>query len=91
MWARRISLAQRRELATAILRQISIPFKLAFNCDLTQLSPLWRAPDTGPTLDVLGVRHTYKAMGRSHQGGWEMGYRGWSLRFAPRLAAHEAS
>jgi quercetin dioxygenase-like cupin family protein len=32
------------------------------NCDLTQLSPLWRAPDTGPTLDVLGVAHTYKAM-----------------------------
>ena len=32
------------------------------SCDLTQLSPLWRAPDTGPTLDVLGVTHTYKAM-----------------------------
>jgi quercetin dioxygenase-like cupin family protein len=30
--------------------------------DLTQLSPLWRAPDTGPTLDVLGVPHVYKAM-----------------------------
>jgi quercetin dioxygenase-like cupin family protein len=30
--------------------------------DPTQLSPLWRAPDTGPTLDVLGVTHTYKAM-----------------------------
>ena len=73
------------------LRYISIPFKLAFNCDLTQLSPLSVGANTGPTLDVLGVRHTYKAMGRSHQGGWEMGYRGWSLRFAPRLAAHEAS
>ena len=32
------------------------------NCDLTQLSPLWRAPDTGPTLDVLGVTHAYKVM-----------------------------
>jgi len=32
------------------------------NCDLTQLSPLWRAPDTGPMLDVLGVTRTYKAM-----------------------------
>ena len=32
------------------------------NCDVTQLNPLWRAPDTGPTLDVLGVTHTYKAM-----------------------------
>jgi quercetin dioxygenase-like cupin family protein len=32
------------------------------NCDLTQLSPLWRSPDTGPTLDVLGVPHIYKAM-----------------------------
>jgi quercetin dioxygenase-like cupin family protein len=30
--------------------------------DLTQLSPLWRAPGTGPTLDVLGVMHVYKAM-----------------------------
>jgi quercetin dioxygenase-like cupin family protein len=32
------------------------------NRDLTQLSPLWRAPGTGPTLDVLGVAHVYKAM-----------------------------
>jgi quercetin dioxygenase-like cupin family protein len=32
------------------------------NCDVTQLSPLWRAADTGPTLDVLGVTHIYKAM-----------------------------
>jgi quercetin dioxygenase-like cupin family protein len=32
------------------------------NCDLTQLSPLWRAPNAGPTLDVLGVAHAYKAM-----------------------------
>jgi quercetin dioxygenase-like cupin family protein len=32
------------------------------NRDLTQLSPLWRAPGTGPTLDVLGVTHIYKAM-----------------------------
>jgi quercetin dioxygenase-like cupin family protein len=32
------------------------------SCDLTQSSPLWRAPGTGPTLDVLGVTHTYKAM-----------------------------
>ena len=30
--------------------------------DLTQLSPLFRAPGTGPTLDVLGVTHSYKAM-----------------------------
>ena len=32
------------------------------NCDPTQASPLWRAPGTGPTLDVLGVAHVYKAM-----------------------------
>ncbi len=32
------------------------------NGDLTQLSPLFRARDTGPTLDVLGVTHIYKAM-----------------------------
>ncbi|MEH2513296.1 quercetin dioxygenase-like cupin family protein [Nitrobacteraceae bacterium AZCC 1564] len=32
------------------------------NTDLTQLSPLWRAAGTGPTLDVLGVTHIYKAM-----------------------------
>jgi quercetin dioxygenase-like cupin family protein len=32
------------------------------NRDLTQLRPLWRAADTGPTLDVLGVAHIYKAM-----------------------------
>jgi quercetin dioxygenase-like cupin family protein len=31
------------------------------NCDLTQLSPLWRAPGTGPTLDVLGATHVFKA------------------------------
>jgi hypothetical protein len=30
--------------------------------DLTQLSPLFRAPGTRPTLDVLGVTHSYKAM-----------------------------
>jgi hypothetical protein len=28
------------------------------NRDLTQLSPLCRAPGAGPTLDVLGVPHT---------------------------------
>jgi quercetin dioxygenase-like cupin family protein len=32
------------------------------NGDLTKPIPLWRAPDTGPTLDVLGVTHIYKAM-----------------------------
>jgi quercetin dioxygenase-like cupin family protein len=32
------------------------------NRDLTQLSPLSRAPGSGPTLDVLGVPHIYKAM-----------------------------
>jgi quercetin dioxygenase-like cupin family protein len=32
------------------------------NRDLPQLSPLWRPPGTGPTLDVLGVTHSYKAM-----------------------------
>jgi quercetin dioxygenase-like cupin family protein len=32
------------------------------NGDLTQLNPLWRVPGTGPTLDVLGVPHIYKAM-----------------------------
>ena len=30
--------------------------------DLTQLSALFRAPGSGPTLDVLGVTHSYKAM-----------------------------
>jgi quercetin dioxygenase-like cupin family protein len=30
--------------------------------DSSQLSPLFRAPGTGPTLDVLGVTHCYKAM-----------------------------
>lgn len=34
----------------------------AANRDVTQLSPLWRAPGDGPTLDVLGVPHVYKAM-----------------------------
>jgi mannose-6-phosphate isomerase-like protein (cupin superfamily) len=32
------------------------------NRDVTQLSPLWREHGTGPTLDVLGVTHIYKAM-----------------------------
>jgi quercetin dioxygenase-like cupin family protein len=32
------------------------------NCELTQSSPLWRVPGSGPTLDVLGVAHIYKAM-----------------------------
>jgi len=32
------------------------------NRDLTKLSPISRAPGTGPTLDVLGVTHVYKAM-----------------------------
>jgi quercetin dioxygenase-like cupin family protein len=44
------------------------------NCDLTQLSPLWREPDTGPTLDVLGVTHIYKAMANDtgqHFSVWE--------------------
>jgi quercetin dioxygenase-like cupin family protein len=39
-----------------------------------QLNPHWRAPGTGPTLDVLGVAHTYKAMGNEtgHQFSvWE--------------------
>lgn len=30
--------------------------------DLSQLSPLFREPGAGPTLDVLGVTHVYKAM-----------------------------
>ncbi|MGL3209886.1 cupin domain-containing protein [Bradyrhizobium sp. BR 1433] len=30
--------------------------------DLSQLSPLFRTPGTGLTLDVLGVTHRYKAM-----------------------------
>jgi len=30
--------------------------------DFSQLSALFRAPGTGPTLDVLGVTHSYKAM-----------------------------
>jgi quercetin dioxygenase-like cupin family protein len=30
--------------------------------DVTELSPLSRAPGTGPTIDVLGVAHVYKAM-----------------------------
>ena len=32
------------------------------NRDLAQLNSLFRAPGTGPTLDVLGVMHSYKAM-----------------------------
>lgn len=32
------------------------------NGNLTQLIPLWRAPGTGPTLEVLGTTHIYKAM-----------------------------
>jgi mannose-6-phosphate isomerase-like protein (cupin superfamily) len=45
------------------------------NRDLTQLSPLWRAPNTGPTLDVFGMTHTYKAMAgdTGHQFSvWEL-------------------
>src|SRR5262249_31775397 len=30
--------------------------------DLSQLSPLFRAPASGPILDVLGVTHSYKVM-----------------------------
>jgi quercetin dioxygenase-like cupin family protein len=30
--------------------------------DLSQLSALFRAPRTGPTLDILDVTHSYKAM-----------------------------
>jgi quercetin dioxygenase-like cupin family protein len=30
------------------------------NGDIAHLNLLWRAPDTGPTLDVLGVAHIYK-------------------------------
>jgi quercetin dioxygenase-like cupin family protein len=30
--------------------------------EFSQLSPLFRAPGNGPTLDVLGVTHSYKAM-----------------------------
>src|SRR5262249_31664129 len=32
------------------------------NGDIAHLNPLWRAPDTGLTLDVLGVVHMYKVM-----------------------------
>ena len=32
------------------------------NGNSAQLSPLFRAPGTGPELDVLGVTHSYKAM-----------------------------
>jgi quercetin dioxygenase-like cupin family protein len=32
------------------------------NGDLMQLNSLWRAPGTGPALNVLGVPHIYKAM-----------------------------
>ena len=42
--------------------------------NLTQLNSLFRTPGTGPTLDVLGVMHSYKAMA-SETGGqfsvWE--------------------
>jgi mannose-6-phosphate isomerase-like protein (cupin superfamily) len=31
-------------------------------CDLSQLRPLFRPPGSGPTLDVFGVTHVYKAM-----------------------------
>jgi len=30
--------------------------------DVAQLNPVWRAAGAGPTLDVLGVTHSYKAM-----------------------------
>src|SRR5882757_482496 len=30
--------------------------------EVSQLNPLFRAPGTGPTLDVLSVTHSYKAM-----------------------------
>lgn len=30
--------------------------------NVSQLDPLFRAPGTGPTLDVLGVMHSYKVM-----------------------------
>jgi quercetin dioxygenase-like cupin family protein len=45
------------------------------NRNLTQLSPLWRAPGTGPTLNVFGMTHTYKAMANDtgHQVSvWEL-------------------
>jgi quercetin dioxygenase-like cupin family protein len=32
------------------------------NRDVIPLNPLFRAPGAGPTLDVLGVTHSYKAM-----------------------------
>jgi quercetin dioxygenase-like cupin family protein len=44
------------------------------NRDLTQLSALWRAPDAGPAIDVLGVTHVCKAMATDtrHQfSAWE--------------------
>jgi hypothetical protein len=34
----------------------------AANRDLSTLRPISRARGTGPTLDVLGVTHVYKAM-----------------------------
>lgn len=34
------------------------------NRDAKSLNPLFRAPGTGPTLDVLGVPHVYKAMAK---------------------------
>ena len=37
--------------------------------DLTQLDPLFRAPGGGPTLDVLGVMHSYKLM--ASDNGWQ--------------------
>ena len=36
--------------------------------DLTQLDPLFRAPGGGPTLDVLGVMHSYKLMASDNGG-----------------------
>jgi quercetin dioxygenase-like cupin family protein len=44
------------------------------NRDMAQLSPFWRAPGTGPTLDVLGVTHIDIAKGNDtgHQFSvWE--------------------
>ena len=44
------------------------------NSDVKRLNALFREPGTGPTLDVLGVMHSYKAMA-SETGGqfsvWE--------------------
>jgi quercetin dioxygenase-like cupin family protein len=53
---------ERQGIAAKGSRSQGIAMASDSNRDLTQLSPLWREAGAGPTLDVLGVPHVYKAM-----------------------------